>query len=37
MEDKEPIICSYCKKIINVDNECFEKHEGKYYHADCRK
>jgi len=23
------------EKIIYADHECFEEHEGKYYHADC--
>ena len=32
--DKKPIICNYCKKLIDIGNECFEEHEGKFYHAD---
>lgn len=37
MIDKKPLVCEYCKKLINIDDECFEEHEGKYYHADCLK
>lgn len=33
----KPIICEYCKKLIKLDIECFEEHEGKYYHSDCVK
>jgi len=33
--NKKPILCNYCKKLIDSDNECFEEHEGKSYHADC--
>jgi hypothetical protein len=35
MIDKKPLVCEYCKKLINIDDECFEEHEGKFYHADC--
>ena len=35
MKENKPMICNYCKKLIYADNECFEEHEGKYYHADC--
>ena len=31
----KPIICDYCKKLIDTEKECFEEHERKYYHADC--
>jgi hypothetical protein len=36
MMDK-PMLCEYCKKLIRINDECFEEHEGKYYHADCMK
>jgi hypothetical protein len=36
MMDK-PMVCEYCKKLIRINNECFEEHDGKYYHADCMK
>ncbi len=35
MKEKKPIICNYCKKIINIENECYEEHSDKFYHADC--
>lgn len=37
MEEKNPIICNYCKKLINIENECYEEHSGMFYHADCLK
>jgi hypothetical protein len=36
VNNKQPMICAYCKKIIYKDKHCFEKHSGKFYHADCK-
>jgi hypothetical protein len=37
MSNIKPLICKYCKKMIDVDKECIEEHEGNFYHADCKK
>ena len=34
IENEKIILCEYCKKIIYKDEECFETHDKKYYHAD---
>ena len=37
MSNDKPLICDFCKKIIDIENECYEEHEGKFYHSDCKK
>lgn len=37
VKEKQPMVCAYCKKIIYKDKYCFEKHSGKFYHADCKQ
>ena len=37
MENNKTLLCDYCKKLIDINSECYEEHEGKYYHADCLK
>jgi hypothetical protein len=37
MGDNKPLICYFCKKLIDVNKEFYEEHEGNYYHSDCKK
>ena len=35
-KSNKPMVCEYCKKIIYDDKYCYEEHQGKFYHADCK-
>jgi hypothetical protein len=37
VKGNKPMVCAYCKKIIYKNEYCFEKHSGKFYHADCKQ